>query len=1304
MNTRKLFIAVTLILSLLANAVSFVPQATVQAELLNAPLAPVYGFGAAPVNIVDDFEDGLLPFGADGYGNDIGFVTWGDAANTTLATTVVTETGPLALPHQTGDNTLLQIDYDIGGWGGFTHAFENESVDTWVSQDWSTYVGVSFWFYGADSGGEVNFDIFDNRTTTGDSCERFTYIFTDDFTGWRYFQIPFTDFVRKDWQPGGAPNDGLTLTEVWGYAFGFPAGVGAQTNYIDDVGLMLRQTVIDDFEDGLLPFGNDSYGNGIGFVTWGSAANTTLLTTTVAATDPLALPHQPGDNTLLQVDYDIAGGGWGGFTHAFENENVDTWVSQDWSTYEGISFWLYGTGSGGMINLDIFDNRTTTGDSCERFTYEFYDNFTGWRYFQIPFTDFVRKEWQPGGAPNDGFTLTEIWGYAFGFPAAVGAQTNYIDNVIIYGNTGAEAELKIAFAKFEYNVVEGDVATIAVSLNIAATETVTVSYTTAPGTATPDRDYIAASGVLVFPPDTTEQTFTVTTLDDTKYTGRQTVRLLLSDAVNAALGTPNEALLNILDNDPFDVRLIDDFETLPYALTTWGEVEIETLEIAQGDPLELPGQGPFEGVLHATYDIPEGERGGFGNIFSTSANWSNYQQFEFWYYGSSSSDTVKVQILDNQGPAGGPDTWELVWGDEFTGPAGGAPDPLKWGYDIGGWGWGNNERQYYTDLRSNSALDGAGSLVITATTENTATTTYDCHYGPCEYTSARLLTMDKFDFLYGRAEARLQVPYGQGIWPAFWSLGNNFPQVGWPQSGEIDIMENIGREPNTVHGTVHGPGYSGGNGIGGGHTYTEPLSNNYHVYAIEWEPDEIRWYFDDTQYFTLTHDLLPADAPWVFDHPFFLIMNVAVGGYWPDYPDETTTFPQTMHVDYVRVYQTPNTSEHFEATFVDDFTGWQLVSLPFADFVRSPDQPEGAPDDGLNLTEMWGYRFEFPDGVQGHTYIDQVRVAGAEPMLDDFESGLSPEYVVWGDFEWNPGTTTAITLSLVEMPLNDLAIAMAQDTNTALKVDYVVAPGMYGGFSRDFSANGGLSQDWSGYNGFRFWMYGNNTGDLIYIDIFDNRAPGSTGDTAERFSYEFIVDDFTGWKYFNLPFTAFVRKGWQPDGAPNDGLTLTEMWGFGFGFPAGGNSTIYLDDIMLADTADLAIAKTRAETGNVSPGTPIPFNISVVNLGPTDPVTSRVVDTWSPVEAVVQVDAPAFCQVDMDAGKIECIIDNTATTIGQPFPIVLTTAANFIGTLTNSVTVEPVGEVVDPVPDNNYASLTVDVGYIIYLPLVVRNH
>ena len=247
--------------------------------------------------------------------------------------------------------------------------------------------------------------------------------------------------------------------------------------------------------------------------------------------------------------------------------------------------------------------------------------------------------------------------------------------------------------------------------------------------------------------------------------------------------------------------------------------------------------------------------------------------------------------------------WKLIWSDEFDGPAGTPPDATKWGYDIGGGGWGNAEWQYYTDRPENAALDGNGSLVITAKTEDPASTPYRCLYGACMYTSARLLTKGKFDFTYGRVEARITIPSTQGLWPAFWMLGANIDSKPWPSCGEIDIMENIGKEPTTVHGTIHGPGYAGSAGPSQAYTQAVPFADDYHVYALEWEPQAIRWYVDGNLYGTKTPADLEQGRQWVFDHPFFLILNVAVGGQWPGLPDATTRFPQTMKVDYVRVYQ-----------------------------------------------------------------------------------------------------------------------------------------------------------------------------------------------------------------------------------------------------------------------------------------------------------------------------------------------------------------------------------------------------------------
>jgi beta-glucanase (GH16 family) len=258
--------------------------------------------------------------------------------------------------------------------------------------------------------------------------------------------------------------------------------------------------------------------------------------------------------------------------------------------------------------------------------------------------------------------------------------------------------------------------------------------------------------------------------------------------------------------------------------------------------------------------------------------------------GSSvTSSVVNVTVSNTPAPAG----WQLVWADEFTQPNGSSPDATKWDYDIGtgSGGWGNNELQYYTSRTNNVRIEN-DQLVIEARAES---------YQGSSYTSARLLTQHKGSWTYGRMEARIQVPRTQGIWPAFWMLGTNLPAVGWPTCGEIDIMEHIGREPKKVYGTVHGPGYSGDGGVGGDYTFGPDVADDFRVFAVEWETNVIRWYVDGIQYFTVTPTNLGGNT-WVFNQPQFFLLNVAVGGNWPGYPDGTTILPQRMLVDYVRVY------------------------------------------------------------------------------------------------------------------------------------------------------------------------------------------------------------------------------------------------------------------------------------------------------------------------------------------------------------------------------------------------------------------
>lgn len=246
-----------------------------------------------------------------------------------------------------------------------------------------------------------------------------------------------------------------------------------------------------------------------------------------------------------------------------------------------------------------------------------------------------------------------------------------------------------------------------------------------------------------------------------------------------------------------------------------------------------------------------------------------------------------------------PAAWKLVWSDEFDGPNGSAVDPAKWVLETGGSGWGNKELETYTSRLQNAHVEN-GALTINAHQEIYTGSDNITR----KYTSARLKTKGKFSLTYGRVEARIKIPYGQGLWPAFWMLGANIDQVGWPACGEIDIMENIGREPSVIHGTIHGPGYSGGNGLAASYLLSNGrFADSFHTFAVDWEPNVIRFYVDGLVYKTRTPADPPANTKWVFDHPFFILLNVAVGGSWPGSPDSSTVFPQTMTVDYVRVYQ-----------------------------------------------------------------------------------------------------------------------------------------------------------------------------------------------------------------------------------------------------------------------------------------------------------------------------------------------------------------------------------------------------------------
>ncbi|MEO8368282.1 MAG: family 16 glycosylhydrolase, partial [Candidatus Solibacter sp.] len=236
----------------------------------------------------------------------------------------------------------------------------------------------------------------------------------------------------------------------------------------------------------------------------------------------------------------------------------------------------------------------------------------------------------------------------------------------------------------------------------------------------------------------------------------------------------------------------------------------------------------------------------------------------------------------------------LVWSDEFNGSVNTSPSSQNWAFNTGAGGWGNQELETYTSSTSNVYQDGAGNLVIRAM------------YTPgVGYTSGRLTTQNSMSASYGRVEARIKLPAGKGIWPSFWMLGNTISKVGWPECGEVDIMENLGDQPGMIHSTIHGPGYQ--NGIGVSNTLPSGnFSSDFHIFGMVWSPNSVQFQVDSVTYATMTPASLPAGASWVFNQPFFLLLNVAVGGKWSGNPDATTVFPQSMLVDYVRYYRDAN--------------------------------------------------------------------------------------------------------------------------------------------------------------------------------------------------------------------------------------------------------------------------------------------------------------------------------------------------------------------------------------------------------------
>jgi beta-glucanase (GH16 family) len=1073
--------------------------------------------------------------------------------------------GPNAidLPPENGGSFSLETGWGSGGVPGFFGGFGRTSPT-----DLGASTHFNFWINPDDAQDytlEINLqddDNGDDQASAPDDDEfQYNCVVSPSGPcaisggGWQLVSIPLADFFDDNsfftggngvLDPVATANggNGQLINVVFAVIGNSGSDVNFRTDYwvFSEGPLAVPTQVIDDFESGL-PSGSDVNGIPIGFYTFSDGSPISIQTT---STPPAPLPGSDPANTVLAMTANVTA--FAGFIHGFENPAVDTWVPQDWSAFEGFSVWIYGQNTGGTLFIDVLDNRNpgSTSDDAERFSVEVADDFGGWQLFEFPFSSFVRKE-VGNGAPNDGFTLTQVHGWALGTLSTPGEVTYYVDDAMLYGVAEIPA-LSVFFSAGGYAIEEGTTGTITVKLNRPMNSDdpaqVSVDYSTEPGIAIPLRDYVPVFGTLTFVNGgPSELSFSLETFDNNKWEGNKPVPLKLANAVDVVLGRGRLSSAFIIENDDYDKNLLDDFEQFPYLWEAGAGTTLSTLELMAGDPLARPGQDRIEGVLKVdslrvveavakgnvckggngvipvqllttetfdaltvdhttvtlgnasethvdsttgearrheedvdndgdldlvfhfraretgldcrsdefqiagqTFDGQPIQSGGTGASFSQDFpignDWSEGEALTFWYYGSGTGAPVTVQLKDNRAPDPGPAGWDLVWSEEFNEPAGALPSAANWTYEIGDGsrngipGWGNDELQYYTDDPANASTDGQGNMVLTV---READGSLDCYYGSCEYTSARLISKRKAEFAYGRIESRILVPQGGGIWPAFWSLGTDIDLVSWPQTGEIDFMEFVGRLPNEIFGTVHGPGYSGGSSYGNIYTFNEPVYNAYHTFTVDWQPDLIKWYVDGILY----HTASPADVPgeWVFNDPVFLLLNVAIGGNFGGAVDPDIPLPQSMAVDYVRVYQAPDTAERWEATFADDFVGWQQIEIPFADFSRSAMQPVGAPDDGLNLTEVWGYGFALPQG--GSLLLDEVRLKIPPPPLaitvtngnDSGEGSLRQalaEIAPGGTISFDPGLAGA-TIALTSGQL-------VADRN--LIVDASAAPGI----------------------------------------------------------------------------------------------------------------------------------------------------------------------------------------------------------------------------------------------------------------------
>ncbi|KAB7745655.1 family 16 glycosylhydrolase [Nostocoides sp. F2B08] len=836
----------------------------------------------APGGVIDDFESGVAP-------NEpcppsvppLGFCTFsGAGSSVTLATT---DAPPAPVPGSSDPNNVLRMDVSSTSFAGFIHGFTDP-------QDWSRNEGISLWMFGQNSGSQLFIDILDNRNpdSTTDDAERFTVAFVDDFSGWQLLEFPFADFVRKE-IGNGAPNDGLGLFEMHGYALGALGTGGARTYYVDDVSV---------YGVAQPPAPAVNFARQNTFIEEGTTGQVEVR---------LNRPLGPDDPEQVSIDY------------ATERSNATP--GEDFTPTSGTLTFERGGPSTLSFPVETFDNTKFTGD----------------KQIVIRLTN----------------------------PVDVERGALFQGSVLIDDNDDFDPKLLDDFEQGAYLWSADDEVTLS-----------TQDVSSDDAMARPDQDPVEA--VLQVDTPVVADIEVLGNLCN-KGNGVVPVHLLSTTVFDATavdhttvrFGKAAETHTSGRNKTP--TRHVADVNRDGLKDLVFHFRARETGYDCTSTDLALTGE-----MQDGTPIIAGGEPVAFGRDFPIAQDWTGDAGLSFWYYGTGSGDDVTVTLKENRAPDPGPDGWELAWADEFDEPAGTPPNPANWAYELGDTtpdgknGWGNEELQYYTDDPDNASTDGDGNLVITL---DEADGSQECYYGACEFESARLITQNKAEFAYGRIESRLKVPTGgDGLWPAFWSLGTDITYNPWPGAGEIDFMEYVSREPNEIFGTIHGPGYAGGESFGGIQEFEERVDSQYRTFTVEWQPNLIVWYVDGIEY----HRAVPSDVapnPWVFEKPFFLLLNFAIGGNFGGAIDPDNAYPQEYLVDYVRVYQGPDTAERWETSFTDTVAGWQRVTVPLDDsWSRSADQPEGAPNDGLSLDEVWGYGFELPNAgtASGRVAFDLI--------------------------------------------------------------------------------------------------------------------------------------------------------------------------------------------------------------------------------------------------------------------------------------------------------------------------------------------